>query len=109
MTAGCRPLANGAILRVAAEANVLRSGASLRRNALAKAGMVEALSSGKALRVAMGSAIQRAARRQRRAAVLGAVWIEIECGRGGREDNRTQCGNDQPGPHGTRIASARGD
>jgi hypothetical protein len=34
--------------------------------------MVEALSSGKALRVAMGSGIKRAARRQRWAAVLGA-------------------------------------
>src|SRR5262245_52579132 len=73
MTAGFRPPSNGTIFRVAAKANVLRSGTSLRRNTFTEAGMVEALASGKALRMAMGSAIQRAARRQRRAAVLGAI------------------------------------
>ena len=78
MAAGFRPPADGAIFRIAAEADIFCGGASLGRNALAKAGMVEPLAPGKALRVAIRGARQRAARRQRRTAVLGTERIEIE-------------------------------
>src|SRR4029078_6433339 len=72
MTAGPRPLANGAIFRVAAKADVLRSGTSLGWNALAKACVIETLESGKSLRMAIRGTRQRATRRERRSAVLSA-------------------------------------